>query len=387
VYSQKKLWARKKAAAPAKDARALRNNCNNEPLVSILIPAHNSEDSIGDTLRSVLGQTWPNTEIIVVDDGSTDRTAEVVRRFEADGVRLVLQRSQGASAARNKAFSVSHGEYIQWLDADDLLSPEKIATQVNWLSTHGGKRTLVSCAWGKFLHRYYRAKFVPTALWCDLSPVEWLLRKMGQNIYMQTGSWLVSRELTEAVGPWDTRLTVDDDGEYFCRAIMASDGVQFVPEGKVYYRGPGFRSLSHIGESVTRRESLWLSMQLHVRYIRCLEDSERVRAACLRYLRESLIHFYPEHEEIVEQARELAKELGQDLGSPKLSWKYRWIDALFGFEAAKNTQLRGLDVKWWVKKNLDKAVFLVEGAKSAQARGPIGRTRRAQRGTAFSNLH
>jgi glycosyltransferase involved in cell wall biosynthesis len=386
VYSQKKLWARKKAAAPAKDARALRDG-NNEPLVSILIPVHNSEDSIGDTLRSALGQTWLNTEIIVVDDGSTDRTAEVVRRFEGDGVRLVLQRSQGASAARNKAFSLSHGDYIQWLDADDLLSPDKIATQVNWLSTHGGKRTLVSCAWGKFLYRYYRAKFVPTALWCDLSPVEWLLRKMGQNIYMQTGSWLMSRELTEAVGPWDTRLTVDDDGEYFSRAIMASDGVQFVPEGKVYYRGPGFRSLSHIGESVTRRESQWLSMQLHVKYIRSLEDSERVRAACVRYLRESLIHFYPEQEEIVGQARELAKELGEDLGSPKLSWKYRWIDALFGFEAAKNTQLRGLDVKWWVKKNLDKAVFLMEGAKSGQARVPIGRTRRPQRGTAFGNLH
>ena len=386
MYSQKKLWARKKAAAPAKDAWALRDG-NNEPLVSILIPAHNSEDSIGDTLRSALGQTWLNTEIIVVDDGSTDRTAEVVRRFEGDGVRLVLQRSQGASAARNKAFSLSHGDYIQWLDADDLLSPDKIATQVNWLSTHGGKRTLVSCAWGKFLYRYYRAKFVPTALWCDLSPVEWLLRKMGQNIYMQTGSWLVSRELTEAVGPWDTRLSVDDDGEYFSRAIMASDGVQFVPEGKVYYRGPGFRSLSHIGESVTRRESQWLSMQLHVKYIRSLEDSERVRAACVRYLRESLIHFYPEQGEIVEQARELAKELGQDLGSPKLSWKYRWIDALFGFEAAKNTQLRGLDVKWWVKKNLDKAVFLMEGAKSGQVRGPIGRPRRPQRGTAFGNLH
>jgi glycosyltransferase involved in cell wall biosynthesis len=386
VYSQKKLWARKKAAAPAKDAWALRDG-NNEPLVSILIPAHNSEDSIGDTLRSALGQTWLNTEIIVVDDGSTDRTAEVVRRFEADGVRLVLQRSQGASASRNKAFSLSHGDYIQWLDADDLLSPDKIATQVNWLITHGGKRTLVSCAWGKFLYRYYRAKFVPTALWCDLSPVEWLLRKMGQNIYMQTGSWLMSRELTEAVGPWDTRLTVDDDGEYFSRAIMASDGVQFVPEGKVYYRGPGFRSLSHIGESVTRRESQWLSMQLHVKYIRSLEDSERVRAACVRYLRESLIHFYPEQEEIVGQARELAKELGEDLGSPKLSWKYRWIDALFGFEAAKNTQLRGLDVKWWVKKNLDKAVFLMEGAKSGQARVPIGRTRRPQRGTAFGNLH
>ncbi len=73
-------------------------------------------------------------------------------------------------------------------------------------------------------------------LWCDLSPKEWLLRKMEQNIYMQTATWLVSRELTEAAGPWDIKQLGDDDGEYFCRVLLASKGVCFVREAKVYYR-------------------------------------------------------------------------------------------------------------------------------------------------------
>ena len=98
-----------------------------ELLVSILIPAFNAQESIAETLQSAIAQTWPRKEIIVVDDGSTDATLAIARQFESDSVRVVTQKNQGAAAARNMAFSLSHGDYIQWLDADDLLAPDKIA--------------------------------------------------------------------------------------------------------------------------------------------------------------------------------------------------------------------------------------------------------------------
>ena len=101
---------------------------------------------------------------------------------------------------------------------------------------------------------------------------------------MQTATWLVSRELTQAAGPWDTRLSLDDDGEYFCRVVLASDAIRFVPEAKVFYRQPGFDRLSSIDQSDKKLESQFLSMQLHVEYLRSLEESERVRAASLTYL-------------------------------------------------------------------------------------------------------
>src|SRR5206468_12705012 len=94
--------------------------------VSILIPAYNAENWIADTLESAIAQAWPHKEIIVVDDGSTDETLAIARRFEPKGVRVVTQPNQGAAAARNKAFSLSRGDYIQWLDADDLLSRDKV---------------------------------------------------------------------------------------------------------------------------------------------------------------------------------------------------------------------------------------------------------------------
>jgi glycosyltransferase involved in cell wall biosynthesis len=253
-------------------------------MVSILIPAFNSQEWIGDTLRSAIGQTWEPKEVIVVDDGSSDQTLEIARRFESGSVRVVTQENQGAAAARNRAFSLSHGDYVQWLDADDLLAPDKIERQMEVLSQCQSKRTLASAAWGKFRYRSHKVKFVQTALWCDLSPIEWLLRRMGQNLYMQTATWLVSRELTEAAGPWDTRLLSDDDQEYFCRVLLASDCVRFVRDARVCYRSFGYGSLSYVGLSNEKIEAHWLSMQSHLRYLQSLEDSERVRAVCVRYL-------------------------------------------------------------------------------------------------------
>ena len=167
-----------------------------------------------------------------MDDGSTDRTVELARRFEPLGVKVFTQKNQGASAARNFAFQLCKGDYIQWLDADDLLGPGKIAKQMEVVTRGLSKRVLLSGPWGYFMYRANRASFVPTALWQDLSPKEWLLRKMGQNVFMQTATWLVSRELTHAAGPRDIRMLGDDDGEYFCRVLMASEEVRFVSESK-----------------------------------------------------------------------------------------------------------------------------------------------------------
>ena len=331
-----------------------------KPLVSILIPAYNSEKWIADTIRSALAQTWERKEIIVVDDGSTDQTAAIAEQFACRSVGVARQDNQGAAAARNKALSLSQGDYVQWLDADDLLASDKITRQMQAMDTVASPRTLLSCSWGHFICRPYRARFVPTALWCDLSPVEFLMRKMGQRVFMQTAVWLVSRELTEAAGLWDTRMFVDDDGEYFCRILLASDGIRFVPEAKVYYRTVGTTSVSHIGRSNRKLEAMWRSMQLHIRYLRYLEDSERTRAACVQHLQNYLIAFYPVRPDIVEQIRQLASELGGRLEVPQLSWKYSWIKTLAGWHWANRAQLILPQLKWTLIGFWDSVMFGIE---------------------------
>jgi glycosyltransferase involved in cell wall biosynthesis len=327
------------------------------PLVSILIPAYNAESWIAATIESALAQTWANKEIIIVDDGSRDRTVEIARRFVSGNVSVVTQRNQGAAAARNKAFQLCQGDYVQWLDADDLLSPDKIALQMAAAERSLDKRTLLSCGWGSFTYRPWKAKFVPTELWCDSTPLEWMLRKWEQSLHMQTATWLVSRELTENAGPWDTRLMGDDDGEYFCRVLLASRGVRFVPEAKVYYRENGANRWSYIGLSDKKMEAHALGMALQIGYVRSVEDNERVRAACQNYLQAWLIYFYPERVDLVAGMRNLAQTIGRDLETPKLSWKYSWIEKLFGFAAAKHAQLLYNQVKSSVIGTSDKMMW------------------------------
>lgn len=331
-----------------------------KPLVSILIPAYNAEMWLAETVRSALAQTWDNKEIVVVDDGSKDGTLTLAKTFESDIVRVFTKQNQGASATRNRAFSLCRGDYIQWLDADDLLSPDKIAKQMELLGDSSNPKLLLSAEWGSFMHRASRARFVPSGLWCDLSRAEWLMRKMEQNVYMQTATWLVSRELCQAAGPWDTRLLGDDDGEYFCRVLLASDGVRFVPGAKVYYRQAGSGSLSYVGASDRKRDAQWISMELHMGYLRSLEDSKRSRAACVTFMQNWMVSFYPERLDIFERARELAQALGGQIQVPRLSWKYSWIQALFGRYLARRAELKLQGLKWSMASNWDKVLCLFE---------------------------
>lgn len=328
-----------------------------QPLVSILIPAYNAERWIGDTLRSVLAQTWPRKEIIVVDDGSKDGTLAAARKISSPELKVVAQKNSGASAARNHAFSLCQGEYIQWLDADDLLDPEKISRQMEVMEKTGDKKILLSSEWGRFHFRRSKTRWCRSDLWADLTPLEWLLLKMGRDLHMANQSWLSSRELTAAAGPWNERLSLDDDGEYFCRVLLASSGVKFVSGARSYYRISGTGGLSNVDKSDKKLESLWLSMQLHIRYLLSLEDSGRARAAAVAYLGNWLNYFHPARPDLVAAIKARGAELGGRLGLKPLRPKYAWMEKPFGWKFANQAQTALPNLKAAVTRSWDKAMF------------------------------
>ena len=325
-----------------------------KPLVSILIPAYNAENWISYTLRSAVAQTWPRKEIIVINDGSTDKTADLVRSFASQGVTLISTENRGMSAAQNLAYQSSHGDYIQWLDADDLLAPDKIERQLNAVSGAENGRLLISSPWAPFYYRTRGAKFIHNSLWEDLSPVEWLFRKLSQNLHMQNATWLVSREITDVAGPWDTSLHYDQDGEYFARVLLACERTRFVSGTGIFYRMSPSNRISYIGNSAKKKESLARSKKLHIRYIRSLEDSERIRTACVTYLQNWYCHFYPERSDLVADLQELADELGGRLEAPRLRWKYAWMRPVFGWKMAKSVQNGVPQVKACMLRQWDK---------------------------------
>lgn len=303
-----------------------------EALVSILIPAYNAERWLSQTIASALAQSWPNKEIIVVDDGSTDATLQVAGGFASRAVKVVSQPNAGACAARNRALALAQGDHIQWLDADDLLAPDKIERQ---LSAHEAPEILLSSAFGRFYYKTEKARFHPSSLWQNREPVEWFLNKYNDGASMVPVTWLVSRTLTEKAGLWDERLTLDDDGEYFARVVAASKAVRFDAQAKSYYRQVNNASVSRTINHVTC-QSLFTSYRLCIGYLLALEESARTRAAALRLLQNNLIYFYPEEEEMLADLNALARELGGSLCAPELPAKYWLIRKLFGWRAAKN---------------------------------------------------
>jgi glycosyltransferase involved in cell wall biosynthesis len=107
-----------------------------QPLVSIIVPAYNAASYISDLIESVLGQTWANWELIVVDDGSTDETAAILANVRDPRIRIITQCNAGASAARNAGLDVASGEFVTFVDADDKLSPESLACRARYLQAN-----------------------------------------------------------------------------------------------------------------------------------------------------------------------------------------------------------------------------------------------------------
>src|SRR4051794_26435098 len=245
------------------------------PKVSVLIPCYNAEKYIGETLESVFRQTWPSLEVIVVDDGSSDESSKIVGLFDRPNLRLIRQANRGQTAALNVCFAHATGDYIQYLDADDLIDPEKIELQVRRLQT--APRCVASAEWGRFYTAPLDTRWNPEPVWRDLDPLEWLVLSRGGGLGMMLPAlWLIPTNKAGAVGPWAEDLTVNNDAEYFTRVLLASERVLFCKGARCRYR-------SGIGGSLSGSKSrkAWTSQyrvfELCERYVRDREDSERVR--------------------------------------------------------------------------------------------------------------
>jgi alpha-1,6-rhamnosyltransferase len=175
------------------------------PLVSIIVPAFNSELYLDEALDAVERQDHPNVEVIVVDDGSTDRTAELVRRRL--GVQLIQQANSGPSAARNAGINVAKGEYLTFCDADDRFRPQKVSLQAAHLDEH----PRIGCV--LVHHETFFAE--------GTSRPEWLSAEEG----VQPQSAMVRRSVVERVGGFDPDYRLTEGLEWLSRMRDAGIGI------------------------------------------------------------------------------------------------------------------------------------------------------------------
>lgn len=223
------------------------------PLVSVIIATYNSQQWVGKAIDSTLAQTYQNIEIIVVDDGSTDATAEFLRENYGanERVRYLFQPNSGVSRARNFGIEQAKGDLISFLDADDWLLPEKVARQVAFLQAHPEYQI----AYCDFWNTYNREGplEVPTGGWLIKGVSGQILPDLLARTVVIMHATLIRRECLEKGGSFREDLPYAEDWEFWMRLAGLGYRFGFLPHrDAVYYIRPGSRSTDNYKVQICR---------------------------------------------------------------------------------------------------------------------------------------
>ena len=243
------------------------------PLVSILIPCFNSERWIAQTIESAFAQTWPETEVIVVDDGSTDASLNIIQQFSGR-IQWTSGPNQGGNAARNKLLEMANGEWVQYLDADDYLLPNKIAGQMDFISTQPD----LDLVFGPVILEQWseaKAKCEPLPIAEPYDPFLLLARWA----LPQTGAPLWRRQAIHDVGGWKCNQPCCQEHELYLRLLIAGKRFAYCPATGAVYRqwSNSTQCKRDISEVHRRRLAIEQDLENYLRSAQLL-TSDRLRA-------------------------------------------------------------------------------------------------------------
>lgn len=302
------------------------------PLVSVIIPCYNGLAFIRDTLASVLQQTYANLEIIVIDDNSKDGTYKYLENLNHSNLVLRKNKGKGACAARNFGLELAKGEYIQFLDADDLLTPNKISSQVSYLN-NAPTKTVASCRWQHFV-KYpgdiidYKKQIVDKSY---ADPKEWLMDSWGGGGMGTIHGWLTPRILIEEVGFWDESLKINQDGEFFSRIILSAKRIEYIEDIVAYYRIGNPESLSQNKKfSYEKARSLLKSYILYKENAIQSNDFHKLRSGLGNNFLSFIYQFHGVYQDLCQQAEQEFKTLGYQKMWPIGGKKTKMISRLVG---------------------------------------------------------
>jgi glycosyltransferase involved in cell wall biosynthesis len=302
-----------------------------EPLVSVIVPVYNGSRYLADCLNSLLTQTYETLEILIIDDGSTDDSSSIVQNTQDPRIKLVRQNNAGRCAARNVGLRLATGDFIKYVDQDDLIDKDNIRLQVEDL--RGEREDVLSCGKLKTFHEDVASStdldfFTDFVRICD--PVEFY-SVLGSNA-VQTSVWLTPRPLHLSGGYWNEDLLENpmDDGELFMRILMRSRAVKYCEDSIVYHRlSSENRGSDH--NNPTKIQSYFRSLELCSEHLLAHENSARTREVCARWFKHcSYLHF---DSELEFGERALVKL--SELGYPRVRYHvggrlFRLLDRLLG---------------------------------------------------------
>jgi glycosyltransferase involved in cell wall biosynthesis len=194
------------------------------PLVSVIIPTYDSARFIADAVRSVMAQTYPCHEVIVIDDGSGDETAEIVRGLTGQ-IRYRRQEHRGVAAARNAGIKIARGQYICFLDADDLWTPDKLELQVEFMAAHSDVGLAFADAEESEDRTILKSSIVETTTFhaaiVSQVPLQDAFTKLVQENFIPTSSVMIRKDCFLRAGLFDESLRVVEDRDMWLRVAAA----------------------------------------------------------------------------------------------------------------------------------------------------------------------
>lgn len=304
-----------------------------QPLVSVIMPCHNAAKYLREALESVLNQSYTNLQIILIDDGSTDETAEIIRTYHDPRIEYYLQENRGQCAASNTGIEKAKGDYIKFFDADDVMNPEHIEAQLSRLN--GSTTALASCAWGRFYdNNYLSAKFIPETVWKDMQPLDWLKTNLRQNYDMMGGwLWLIPAPLLKKSGGWDERLSLNNDFEFSIRLVLNAEMILFAGDAKMYYRTNPYQSSSWVMDYKNIKAGI-LSTDLGCSYLLKADPSEETRLICANRYQEWVYRAYPVYKNIVEELEDKINQFGGSDRKTDGGWVWKILCSIMGWKKA-----------------------------------------------------
>jgi GT2 family glycosyltransferase len=204
------------------------------PRVSVVIPTYNRQRLVQDTIDSVLRQTFKDLELIVIDDGSTDDTRRVLHDRYGTRIRYIYQENQGESAARNHGITLAEGEYVGFVDSDDLWHPDKLKSQVELLEANP-RIGLVSTQAYWINYQGLRLRKPPEGLGRQTDTISWAELVLDNVIAGGGSSVLIRKECLERAGGFDQSIRFGEEWDLWIR-IAHDDGIHQIPMPLVYYR-------------------------------------------------------------------------------------------------------------------------------------------------------
>ncbi len=297
--------------------------------VSVVMPIFNAAPYIKDTIVSLLNQTYTNWELIAVDDGSTDESLSIVQSFSDSRIRILKRTNGGQCAATNTGLQYADGDYLQFLDADDILDKEKISVQVKVLEEGGNKGIAIS-RWGLFSESPAQSLFNDEPIFFSDTPSRWLYRLWTNETMMPNLGYLIPREILEMAGKfYNENLQLNIDFEYFTRMVLVADKIVFAPNAICHYR-KGVKSAKTYNPSFQKSLSALESRSLAIRYLLEKDNTDQSKYACKMALT-ILTYTYPK---ILSYSTKVLHQFELGKFGKFGGMKFRFLQSLIGFENA-----------------------------------------------------